>query len=122
MGGVWERQIRSARNVLPTLLKTHGHSLNDEGLRTLVAETEAIINSRPLAVESLSEVNNEIPLSRSNLLTMKSDVIMPPPGVFDRPDLYSRRRWRRVQYVLGNFGPVGKRNSFRVSKQNKNGI
>ena len=57
MGGVWERQIRSARSILAALLKTHGHSLNDEGLRTLVAETEAIINSRPLTVESISEIN-----------------------------------------------------------------
>ena len=63
MGGVWERQIRSARSILAALLKTHGHSLNDEGLRKLVAETEAIINSRSLTVESLSYINNEIPLS-----------------------------------------------------------
>ena len=34
---------------------------------------------------------------------MKSDVIMPPPGVFNRPDLYSRRRWRRVQHIAGEF-------------------
>ena len=84
-------------------MKTHGHSLNDEGLRTVVAETEAIINSRPPTVESLSDINSEIPLSPSNLLTMKSDVIMPPPGVFNRPDLYSRRRWRRVQHIAGEF-------------------
>ena len=45
MGGVWERQIRSAKSILGPLLKTHGHSLNGEGLRTFVAETEAIINS-----------------------------------------------------------------------------
>ena len=103
MGGVWERQIQSARNILAALLKTHGQSLKDEGLRTLVAETEAIVNSRPLTVESLSDVNSEIPLSPSNLLTMKSDVIMPPPGVFNRPDLYSRRRWRRGQHIAGEF-------------------
>ena len=34
---------------------------------------------------------------------MKSDVIMPPPGVFNRPDLYSRRRWRQVQHIAGEF-------------------
>ena len=93
MSGVWERQIRRAR-FLATLLKTHGHSLNGEGLRTLAAETETIINSRSLTVESLSDVNSEIPLSPSHLLTMKSDVIMTPPGVFNRPNLYSRIRWR----------------------------
>ena len=94
MGGIWEHKIGSARGILAALLKTHGHSLNDKGLRTLVAETEAVINSRPLTVESLSDINSEIPLSPSNLLTMKNDVIMPPLGVFNRPDLYSRRRWR----------------------------
>ena len=103
MAGVWEHQIRSGRSIFAALLKTHGHSLNDEGLRTLVADTEAIINSRPLTVESLSDINSEIPLSPSNLLTMKSDNIMLPPGVFNRPDLYSRRRWRRVQHIAGEF-------------------
>ena len=103
MGALWECQIRSARGILAALLKTYGHSHNDKGLRTLVVETEAVINSRPLTVESLSHINSEIPLSPSNLLTMKSDVIMPPPGVFNRPDLYSRRRWRRVQHIAGEF-------------------
>ena len=103
MGGVWEHKIGSARGILAALLKTHGHSLNDKGLRTLVAETEAVINSRPLTVESLSDINSEIPLSPSNLLTMKNDVIMPPLGVFNRPDLYSRRRWRWVQHIAGEF-------------------
>ena len=32
MGGVWERQIRSARNVLTCLMKTHSASLDDESL------------------------------------------------------------------------------------------
>ena len=53
MGGVWEYQIRSVRGILAALLKTHGHSLNDEGFRTLAAETEAIINSRRLTVDPL---------------------------------------------------------------------
>ena len=103
MGGVWEDQIQSARNILAALPKTHGQGLNDKGLRTLVAETEAIINSRLQTVESLSDVNSEIPLSPTNLLTMKNDVIMPPPGVFSKPDLYSCRRWRRVQHIAGEF-------------------
>ena len=92
MGGVWERQIRSARIILEGLLKTHSHSLNDESLRTLMAEVELIINSRPLTVETISDSKSEIPLSTSNLLTMKTSVVMPPPGEFSKPDAYSKRR------------------------------
>ena len=50
MGGVWEKQIKSARTILMSLLHTHGRSLNDESLRTLLAETEATVNSRPSTV------------------------------------------------------------------------
>ena len=102
MGGIWERQIRSDRTILEAQLKTNGSSLKDENLRTLITETEAIINSRPLTVETLSDVNSEMPLSPSQLLTMKTDVILPPPRTFLRPDIYSRRRWRRVQYTAGH--------------------
>ena len=31
-GGVWEREIRTAQNILNSLLKTHGDSLTDEFL------------------------------------------------------------------------------------------
>ena len=89
MGGIWERQIRSDRTILEAQLKTNGSSLKDENLRTLITETEAIINSRPLTVETLSDVNSEMPLSPSQLLTMKIDVILPPPGTFSSPGIYS---------------------------------
>ena len=68
-----------------------------------MAETEAIINSRSLTVESLSEVNSEISLSSDDVLTIKSDVIMSTPGVFNRPDLHSCRQWRRVQQIAVEF-------------------
>ena len=74
MGGIWEREIRSARTILEALLKTNGSNVNDENLRTLITETETIINSRPLIVETLSDVNSEMPLSPSPLLTMKTDI------------------------------------------------
>ena len=43
MGGVWERQIRGARAILNSLMKTHGISLSDETLTTLLVEAEAIV-------------------------------------------------------------------------------
>ena len=93
MGGVWECQIRSARSILSSLLKTHGCSLNDEPFRTLLVEVEAVINSRPLTVDTLSDADSPLPLTPNHLLTMKSKVIMPPPGVFQKADLYCRRRF-----------------------------
>ena len=102
-GGVWERLIRSTRAILESLLRTHGRSLNDESFRTLLAEVEGIINSRPLTVDCLNDENSPLPLSPINLLTMKSRVIMPPPGNFQSADVYSRRRWRRVQHLANEF-------------------
>ena len=99
MGGVWERQIRSTRSFLASLLKNHGTCLKDESLHILMTEVEAIVNSRPLTMETMSDPQSLTPLSPSNLLRMKSRVIMPPPGSFVRPDLYNRRLWRRVQQL-----------------------
>ena len=103
MGGVWERQIRSARSILALLLKNHGTCLKDESLHTLMTEVEAIINSRTLTMETISDPQSLTPLSPSNLLTMKSRVIMPPPGSFVRPDLYNRRQCRRVKHLAEEF-------------------
>ena len=86
MGGVWECQIQSARAILNPLLKTHGSSSFDESLQTLPVEIEAIINSYPLTTDVLSDVTSLAPLSPVNLLTMKSKVVMAPPGHFISPD------------------------------------
>ena len=57
MGGVWERMIRSVRNVLSALLNAHGDRLDDEQ-------------------------------SPSQILTLKSRVVLPPPEIFMKEDLY----------------------------------
>ena len=103
MGGVWERLIRSVRSILNGLLNQHGHLLDDEGLATLMCEVEAIINSRPLTTDTLSDPKSVIPLSPSQLLTQKFKVEMGPPGSFDKADLYCRRGWRRVQHLANEF-------------------
>ena len=101
-GGVWERQIRSVRGVLAGLLKEHAARLNDESLRTLLVEVESIVNSRPLTVDSLSDESIE-PITPNHLLTMKTKVVLPPPGIFQRTDVYCRRRWRAVQFLANEF-------------------
>ena len=103
MGWVWERQIRTARGILNTLVKTHGKSLHDESLHMLLVEVKAIVNSRPMTTETISNVKSDIPLSPANLLTMKSKVILPPTGCFSSADIYSRKHGRRVQHIANEF-------------------
>lgn len=103
MGGVWERQIESVRNVLSSLMEHCGSHLDDEMLRTFMCEAAAIVDSRPLTVANIHDPNSLEPLIPNHLLTMKSKIILPPPGQFQREDLYSRKRWRRVQYLTNEF-------------------
>ena len=55
MGGVWKRQIHTVRSVLTSLLQNHASQLDDESLRTLMIEVEAIVNSRSIATDDLTE-------------------------------------------------------------------
>ena len=103
MGGVWETQIRSSHAILASMLKTHGKCLDNEALLTLMTEVEGILNSRPLTVEMINEPSSFQPLAPANILTMKSKVVISPPGKFLRPDLYCRRQWRRVQHIANEF-------------------
>ena len=89
--------------ILSSLLKTHGESLTNESLHTLLVELEAIVNSCPLTTETINDVTSLIPLSPLNLLTMKSKIVMPPPGIFPTPDKYCRKHWRRVQHICNEF-------------------
>ena len=103
MGGVWERQIGTVRNVLRPLLEKHGSQLDDDTLRTLFYEVMCIVNSRPLSVSDLYDPQSAEILTPNHLLTMKTKVVLPPPCVFPETDIYSRKRWRRVQHLLNVF-------------------
>ena len=103
MEGSWERQIRTVRNVLASLLEEAGHQLDDECFPSLLKEVQAVVNSRALALNDMSSPDSPELLTCNHLLTMKSKVLMPPPGVFLREDLYLRRRWRRVQHLANVF-------------------
>lgn len=89
--------------MLVPLLDNHGRQLDDESLRTLMVEAEAIVNSRPLATDDYSSIENPDVLTPNHLLTQKSQVVPPPPGIFQREDLYSKKRWRRVQHLANEF-------------------
>ena len=63
--------IKSVRNVFNALLKVHSNRFNEEQLGTFITEAEAIVNSCPLTVDSISETDS-LKITPNNLLTMKS--------------------------------------------------
>lgn len=117
MGGVWERQIRTVRSILSTLLHQSSVRLDSTCLRTLFYEAMAIVNCRPLTVDHLNEPNGPEPLTPNHLLTMKSSIVLPPPGHFEDADLYARKRWRRIQFLLNQFWNRFKREYLQTLQQ-----
>lgn len=98
-GGVWERQIRTVRKVLNSTLRQQ--VLDDDGLHTLLCEVESIINGRPITKMS-DDPNDLEALTPNHLLLMRKQVSL-PPGVFKKDDVYSRRRWKQIQYLADLF-------------------
>ena len=93
MGGVWERLVRSVKEVMTGLMKHQ--VLTDQQLLTLLTEVEGIINSRPLThvsedpkdIEALTP--NHILLGKHRNWTSLRDI--------DEKDVTSRRKYRQVQ-------------------------
>ena len=99
MGGVWERQIRTVRKVLNSVMQEQ--SLDQETLSTMFCLVESVINSRPLT--AVSDDHRDLkPLSPNDLLLLGHEPML-PPGEFVRQDLYCKRRWRQVQYLADIF-------------------
>lgn len=109
MGGVWERQIRTIRSVLTSILEQSAKQLDSSSLRTFLYEVMAVINSRPLTTDQLCDASSPEPLTPNHILTMKSAIISPPPGKFVKEDLYLSKRWRRVQLLTNTFWERWKR-------------
>ena len=98
-GGVWERQIRTIRQLLFFLTKQQ--SLSDESLQTFFCEAESIVNGRPITRVS-SDANDLEALTPNQLLTLKANPQL-PPTISKQTDNYARRRWRQVQYLADVF-------------------
>lgn len=98
-GGVWERLIKLVKKILTSVLKQQ--TLDDETLSTALCEVEAILNDRPITTVS-SHPNDLEPLTPNHLLQLKAKTTM-PPGVFEKHDQDSRKRWRQTQYLADLF-------------------
>ena len=98
-GGFTERQIRTFRKVWRSMPAQQ--RLDEETLSTLFCEIEAILNNRPLNYVSTASGNLE-PLTPAHLLLLRGGVRL-MPGEYSDADFFSRRRWRQVQYLAGQF-------------------
>lgn len=93
-GGVWERLIQSLKRILCSVTKEQ--VMDDEALQTVLCEVEAIMNDRPITTVT-NDKNDVEPLTPNHLLLLKTKPVMPPE------DIYSRRRWRQIQYLADLF-------------------
>ena len=74
--------------------------LNDLELRTLFAEIKSIVNNRPITAVS-DDPADFTALTPSHFLWQR--VAQLPPGVFLSEDKFSRRRWRKVQFLVDHY-------------------
>ena len=79
-------QIRKVRSMLRSLLYSHGGQLDDESPRNFMVEAEAVVNSHPLNTDDSSCMETPDMLTPNHLLTQKSQVVLKPPGVFQRAE------------------------------------
>ena len=94
-GGVWERQIRTIRKILNSLLTQQ--SFTEETLQTLLCEVEAIMNNRPLTPVAVDALD-ELPLTPNHLLLLRCIRFPPSDTVFDH-----RKSWRQAGYLADQF-------------------
>ena len=87
-----------------------------------MTEVEGIMNSRPLTVETLSDVTSYKPLSLSDFLTVKSKFVIPSAGKFQKEDLYTRKYWRRFNIWPMSSGADGEKKYFYPCRTIKNVI
>lgn len=66
-GGVWERQIRTVRNILNAVLLLGPGRLDDSSLRTVCYKAMSIVNSRPLTVSEIDNTDSLEPLTPNHI-------------------------------------------------------
>jgi hypothetical protein len=98
-GGVWERLIKDVKRSLKAILK--GSLVTDHVLRTVFAEVEAILNSRPLT-KSSEDANDSTAITPAHLLLQRPAMVL-PPGEFDQETTVTRKKWKQTQILANHF-------------------
>ena len=98
MSGVWERLVQITKKHLKSV--AGDGLLSDVELRTLLAEVESIVNNRPITAVS-DDPDDCSALTPNHFLLQRATQL--PPGVFVNEDLFSRKRWRKVQFLADHY-------------------
>ncbi|GFY44062.1 integrase catalytic domain-containing protein [Trichonephila inaurata madagascariensis] len=98
-GGLWEANIKLMKRIL--LRVTKSAVMNFEELTTLVTQSEAVLNSRPLSPLS-SDPNGCNPLTAGHFLTGNAISSFPEPYIAS-DSLSYHYRWKLIQSVRNKF-------------------
>ncbi|GFV53662.1 integrase catalytic domain-containing protein [Trichonephila clavipes] len=98
-GGLWEANIKSMKRILLRVAKST--IMNFEELTTLMAQIEAVLNSRPLSPLS-SDPNDLNPLTPGHFLTNCAISSFPEPYTAS-DSLSYHSRWKLVQSLRDKF-------------------
>ncbi|XP_063602709.1 uncharacterized protein LOC134778750 [Penaeus indicus] len=101
MGGVWERQIRTIRKILSSIIGTQ--RIDDDRLRALFCEVEATMNSRPLTAIP-GNVTEPEALTPNHALRMNvgDGIQVLTEGNASLDNIY-RRAWIHAQVLADRF-------------------
>ena len=99
MGGACERMIGCVKVALMTVLKEQAP--REETLRTLMAEVEHIINSRPLTHVSIDPDDGEVLTPNHFLIGGSSGWSL--PGRCEQLSTCPRKQWRVAQGMVNQF-------------------
>ena len=96
-GGVWERLIRSIRQILSVIC--HEQHPDDETLLTVMVEAERVLNNRPL-VPVCTDESAYPALTPNDLILLRQN-----EGLVEEPDIVLRysRRWRQAKQLAMTF-------------------
>ena len=93
MGGIFESMVKQVKRAMKTVI--NNQVLPEQTLHTVLVETEAIINSRPLVSVS-DDLDDYEALTPNHFLIGRASPNS-PPGQFEEREVNSRKRWRMAQ-------------------------
>ena len=97
-GGIWERLIQSAKRTLLIILGSQ--QLKAEVFQTIVAETERLLNSRPITYVS-SDTNDEEALTPNHFLLRRP--YNPSAPLTSTSRTFSKKEFSYTQTLLDHF-------------------